>query len=96
MFYHHKDKCSIFVSLLVILLSACSSNPKLMPTPNVFINTPYSESDIPEALRETSMELIYVTDRGTSQKKGFKYDAGRSSSIAYGVAKVNFGDTTLQ
>jgi esterase/lipase superfamily enzyme len=42
------------------------------------------------------MELIYVTDRGTSEKKEFKYDSSRSSSIAYGVAKVNFDDTTLQ
>jgi esterase/lipase superfamily enzyme len=41
------------------------------------------------------MELIYVTDRGTSEKKGTKYDASRSSSIAYGVAKVNFGDKQL-
>ncbi|MDO6488878.1 hypothetical protein Q4503_14320 [Colwellia sp. 6_MG-2023] len=69
MFFHLTGKGFIFVSILVLLLSACSSNPKLMPTPNVFINTPYSEKDIPEALRETGMELIYVTDRGTSQKK---------------------------
>lgn len=96
MFFDRKGKGSIFVSLLVVLLPACSSNPKLMPTPNVFINTHYSESDIPEALREISMELIYVTDRGTSHKKDIKYDASRSSSIAYGVAKVNFGDTSLQ
>jgi esterase/lipase superfamily enzyme len=95
MFFHFTGKSSIFVSLLVLLLSACSSNPKLMPTPNVFINTPYSEKDIPEALRETGMELIYVTDRGTSPKKNIKYDASRSSSIAYGVAKVNFGDKSL-
>jgi len=66
-----------------------------MPTPNVFVNTHYLENDIPEALRETSMELIYVTDRGTSQKKNITYDASRSSSIAYGVAKVNFGDKSL-
>jgi esterase/lipase superfamily enzyme len=96
MLFHLKGKCAIFVLFLVFLLSACSSNPKLMPTPNVFINTHYSESDIPEALRETSMDLIYVTDRGTSHKKDIKYDASRSSSIAYGVAKVNVGDTYLQ
>ena len=95
MFFHFTGKCSIFVSAFVLLLSACSSTPTLMPTPNVFINTPYLENDIPEVLRETSMELIYVTDRGTSQKKNIKYDASRSSSIAYGVAKVNFGDKSL-
>ena len=95
MFFHLTGKGFIFVSILVLLLSACSSNPKLMPTPNVFVNTHYLENDIPEALRETSMELIYVTDRGTSQKKNITYDASRSSSIAYGVAKVNFGDKSL-
>ncbi|WP_426359424.1 alpha/beta hydrolase [Pseudocolwellia sp. HL-MZ19] len=95
MFFHLKGKSSFYVFLFVFLLSACSSNPKLMPTPNVFVNTPYSENDIPEALRETSMELIYVTDRGTPENKKVKYDASRSSSIAYGVAKVNFGDNSL-
>ena len=95
MFFHPKGKFAIFVSLFVFLLSACSSNPKLMPTPNVFVNSPYSESDIPESLRETAMELIYVTDRGTSTNKGVKYDATRSSSIAYGIAKVNFADNSL-
>jgi esterase/lipase superfamily enzyme len=95
MFSHLKGQCAIIVSLLVCLLSACSSSQKLMPTPNAFINTHYLESDIPEALRETSMELIYVTDRGTSNKKNGKYDASRSSSIAYGVAKVNFENKSL-
>ncbi|MDO6695265.1 alpha/beta hydrolase [Aliiglaciecola sp. 3_MG-2023] len=90
-----KGTSTVFISLLVFLLSACSSNPKLMPTPNVFVNNLYSESEIPEALRETSLELIYVTDRGTSEKKGVIYDASRSSSLAYGVAKVNFADKLL-
>ncbi|MBU2878347.1 alpha/beta hydrolase [Aliiglaciecola lipolytica] len=94
MFYHRAQR-SVFISFFVLLISACASAPKLMPTPNVFINTPYSESDVPEDLRETSMELIYVTDRGTSVNKEVIYDASRSPSIAYGVAKVNFGDKLL-
>ncbi|MEP4890968.1 MAG: alpha/beta hydrolase [Aliiglaciecola sp.] len=94
MFYHRAQR-SVFISFFVLLISACASAPKLMPTPNVFINTPYSESDVPEALRETSMELIYVTDRGTSVNKEVIYDASRSPSIAYGVAKVNFADKLL-
>ncbi|GAA6183125.1 MULTISPECIES: alpha/beta hydrolase [Alteromonadaceae] len=93
--FHHRAQRSVFISFLVLLISACASAPKLMPTPNVFINTPYAESEVPEALRETSMELIYVTDRGSSEQKGVIYDASRSPSIAYGVAKVNFADKLL-
>lgn len=96
MHFHFRGKSSVFICFSVFLLSACSSRPELMPTPNVYINTPYSESDIPETLRKTSMELIYVTDRGTSPKKHVKYDASRSASIAYGVAKVNFENKSLQ
>ncbi|WP_025564157.1 alpha/beta hydrolase [Psychromonas sp. SP041] len=96
MYSHRQTNPSFFVYLSVFLLSACSSNPELMPTPNVFINTPYLENEIPEALRETSMELIYVTDRGTSPKKDVKYNASRSPSIAYGIAKVNFENKSLK
>ncbi|GAA6183127.1 MULTISPECIES: hypothetical protein [Alteromonadaceae] len=86
--FHLRGQFAVFISLLVLLLSACSSSPKLMPTPNGFINTPFLESDIPEALRETSMELIYVTDRGSSEQKGVIYDASRLPSIAYGLLIV--------
>jgi esterase/lipase superfamily enzyme len=96
MFFQVKSKCAILVSLLALFLSACSSNPKLMPTPNLYINTSYAERDIPVPLRKTSMDLIYVTDRGSSQGKDIKYDASRSSSIAYGVSTVNFSDKSLQ
>jgi esterase/lipase superfamily enzyme len=95
MFFRLKGQCSIFVSLLVFLLSACSSKPGLMPTPNIFINNSYSESEIPAPLRETSMDLIYVTDRSLSQDKNITYNADRSSSMAYGVAKVSFNDKSL-
>ncbi|MEP1382202.1 MAG: alpha/beta hydrolase [Paraglaciecola sp.] len=66
-----------------------------MPTPNVFLHKPYLESEVPLAFRETSMNLIYVTDRAISQKVGQKYNAKRSSSMAYGVAKVNFEAPSL-
>ncbi|WP_289028981.1 alpha/beta hydrolase [uncultured Paraglaciecola sp.] len=66
-----------------------------MPTPNVFLNKPYLESDVPVSLRETSMKLIYVTDRAISQKAGQNYNAKRSPSMAYGLAKVNFEEPSL-
>ncbi|MEP0355250.1 alpha/beta hydrolase [Paraglaciecola sp.] len=93
------DRCIntyyIFVAALAFLLSSCTSKPALMPTPNVFLNTPYLESKVPVALRKTSMKLIYVTDRAVSQKVGQKYNAKRSSSMAYGIAKVNFEEPSL-
>lgn len=93
MFFHPTSKCAVFI--LVLFISACSSKPKLMPTPNVFIDNSYTESEVPSPFRETSMELIYVTDRGASQKKNISYNAKRSSSMAYGVAKVSFNDKSL-
>jgi len=96
MFSLLQGKCSIFVLFLVFLLSACSSKPGLMPTPNIFVNNSYSENEIPALLRETSMELIYVTDRGLTQGKNVTYNADRSSSMAYGVAKVSFDNKSLK
>jgi len=96
MFSHSQRKLFVVFSLLTFLLSACSSKPELMPTPNLFVNTPYSENEVPAALRETSMELIYVTDRGTDPDKALIYGSTRSSSMAYGVTKVSFKDKYLQ
>ena len=96
MLFHPHGKSYIFAPLLIILLSACTSNPALMPTPNLYVSTPYSEAQVPKNLHSTSMELLYVTDRAVSEKEGVMYNASRSPSIAYGVAKVNFGDRSLQ
>lgn len=96
MFFHPKCKPYAFISFLAFLLSACSSKPELMPTPNLFVNTPYVKSDIPALLRKTSMELIYVTDRSASENDDLIYSSDRSSSMAYGIAKVGFNDESLQ
>jgi len=66
-----------------------------MPTPNVFVNNPYTEKVVPESLRETKMDIVYVTDRGVPVEGDGSYNATRSSSMAYGVAKVNFDDKSL-
>ena len=96
MYFSAKFQFYSFFLFSIVFLSGCSSNPALMPTPNLFVNNSYSEDKIPALLREPSMEILYVTDRGMSKRKTTKYNAERSASMAYGIAKVNFGDKSLQ
>lgn len=96
MYFHVKRKLCSFVSFSIIFLSGCTSNLALMPTPNVFVNNPYRQENIPSPLRETNMDILYVTDRSISKKEDLSYNAKRSSSMAYGIAKVNFDNDYLK
>jgi esterase/lipase superfamily enzyme len=81
--------------LLVALIgfSACSSVRVLAPTPNVFTNGGYPQGDIPPAYRTTQPSIFYVTDRYEERRDGdLSYGAERSSSMAFGVSIVSFGE----
>ena len=89
------NKRYAFIIFIALLLSACSTPMALMPTPNIHIQNEYSEKNVPTDFRMPNMELIYVTDRKQIAGEGVRYSAGRSSSMAYGVAEVGFKDRSL-
>jgi esterase/lipase superfamily enzyme len=83
------------LSLLTLLLVGCSSAPKLMPTPNIYIDGgSYPESNVPMELKSSKVDLLYVTDRApeTTDNGALEYGAGRSASVGFGSSNVEIGD----
>ena len=76
-----------------LLLCGCS-NRTLMPTPNVYVDTPGDPfGEVPPALRSPDVSILYVTDRvPTGEVDGrLRYGDGRSRSAAFGDAVVRIG-----
>ncbi|MGJ8598139.1 alpha/beta hydrolase [Sulfitobacter sp.] len=83
----------LILLMALIGFSACSSVRVLAPTPNVFTNGGYPQGDIPPAYRTTQPSIFYVTDRYEERREGdLSYGAERSSSMAFGVSTVSFGE----
>jgi esterase/lipase superfamily enzyme len=79
---------------LSLLLIGCSSTRLMMPTPNLYIDSktdPYL--DLPDELKNSEVELFYLTDRLPEQdgEAGLRYGYGRSRSMALGTAVVDLG-----
>jgi len=79
--------------LLSLLLGGCASGMSLMPTPNVYTSgNGYPEQDIPDVLRTSHIDLLYMTDRlADMQKGGMRYGSRRSPSMAFGSVSVDIG-----
>jgi len=80
--------------LIAILLSGCGSATILMPTPNVYARaTSNPFEDVPPALQNNHVDVMYLTDRVTEGKPegGIEYGYKRSRAVAYGVATVDIG-----
>ena len=79
----------------VFALVGCSSIPKLMPTPNIYLEGGgYPASSVPRDLRSNEVDLLFVTDRApeTSDDGELVYGSGRSASMGFGSAIVEIGD----
>lgn len=90
-----QNKTQIAVLLIVTVLVGCSSAPKLMPTPNIYLDgSGYPEARVPEGLKTNKVDLLYVTDRApeTSKDGDLVYESVRSASLGFGSAIVEFGD----
>jgi esterase/lipase superfamily enzyme len=79
--------------VLLIGLSACSSVRVLAPTPNIFTNGAYPQSEIPQAYQTAQPSIFYITDRfATRREGGLSYGSERSSSMAFGASTIAFGE----
>jgi len=76
--------------MVFLFISGCSAPMTLMPTPNVLVNKPYSEKQIPDLQRNADIEVIYVTDRSPIKSARKAYGPNRSPSKAFGTATVSF------
>lgn len=84
----------VFLLVVVLTLGGCSSTPKLMKTPNIYLGEEgYPESIIPRDLRSNEVDLLFATDRAPefSTDGTLVYGSGRSASVAFGSAVVEIG-----
>lgn len=82
----------VFIALVLV---GCSSTPKLMPTPNIYLEGGgYPESKIPRGLKSNKVELLFVTDRAPepSADGTVIYGIGRSASLGFGSVMVEIGN----
>ena len=89
-----QNKTQIAVLFIVIVLVGCSSAPKLMPAPNIYLGSEgYPESAVPEHLKGSRVDLMYITDRApeTSADGDLIYGTTRSASVGFGSAIVEIG-----
>ena len=86
----------LILGCIVALAAGCGGGPPpLMPTPNLYAKNGVDPfPDVPPALQNNKVEVLYVTDR--APEKGStpevpRYGSKRSRSVAFGVADVEFG-----
>ena len=83
-----------YLVLATLILTACSSTQKLMPTPNIYVDGGnYPELSVPQDLKSNKVDLLFVTDRApeTSADGSLIYGTGRSASVGFGSAVVEIG-----
>ncbi len=72
---------------------------ELIPTPNLYVGAEGNPfADVPEPLRTTTMDVLYVTDRRPSADDDGRlagYSYRRSHSLAFGSALLQIGDGDL-
>ena len=82
------------LALMAISFALGCTGPMLAPAPNLYWATgvhPYD--DVPQALRGTTVDIIYATDRTSEQNSAgeLEYGYGRSHSLAVGLATIEMG-----
>ena len=83
----------IFLFTGLIVLSSCSTERLLAPTPNIFANGSYPQSEISTANQSVQPPIFFITDRKSSLEEGkIVYGAERSSSMVFGASTVAFGE----
>ncbi len=88
-------KTCIALVCVAIVFAGCSSTPKLMPTPNIYLEDGrYPESSVPQGFRSNKVDLLFVTDREpeTTADGALVYGYKRSASLGFGSAIVEIGD----
>ena len=86
---------SLWLLLLLPLITACSTLHKLPTTPNLYnAQSPYPAQKIAASEQGTTSKIYYVTDRKALSTEGVLngYGKQRSASMAFGEALVAYGE----
>ena len=84
----------IALAAIAFVLPGCVSTFPMMPTPALYTGKNakplFNDSSIES--RRSSLDLLFVTDRTPAEQAGDSpYSAGRSRSMAFGSATIEFG-----
>jgi hypothetical protein len=75
----------------MLVLAGCVTHE---PMPQTVYGGQYQTlfMDIPDSLKSSKVDVLYVTDRALDEERGILlYGSDRSFSLAFGVARVNLG-----
>jgi esterase/lipase superfamily enzyme len=89
--YKHLNLQACFILAFALILSACSGQRVLMPTPNVYVDSSIDHyQEIHPNLKSTEVRLFYITDRipGQDENGNLEYGYGRSPSLAFGSTVI--------
>ena len=89
-------RAAIVITCLMIM-TGCANTRALMPTPTLYTEEHAVLFDeLPGALQGNHIDLLYITDRmAYKNKQGeLMYDARRSTSLAFGSAKLAVGEAS--
>jgi len=78
-----------------VLLTACSGQRVMMPTPNVYVDSGTNVyAGLHQNLKSTEVPLFYITDRQPEKDENgnLKYGFERSASLAFGSTVVDLGE----
>lgn len=80
------------ISLLVVLMSllaACATGTYISEPPNLYLaGQNYPSDTVARSLRTSMPQIFYVTDR---ERDGAGYGTDRSTAMAFGAARVQYG-----
>jgi esterase/lipase superfamily enzyme len=86
---------AVVIGAIAFVLAGCASTYPMMPTPTLYTgeNAKPLFDDLPIDRRQPPLDLLFVTDRAPSEQSGGSpYAAGRSRSMAFGSATIEFGE----
>ncbi len=88
-------RSALAIAAIGFALAGCATNYPMMPTPALYAGSDPKPlvSDLPADSRRPSLDLLFITDRAPAAQAGEPaYTAGRSRSMAFGSAMIEFGE----
>ena len=86
---------AVVVVPIAVVLTGCATTFPMMPTPALYTggNAKSLFADLSIESRRPSLDLLFITDRAPAEQAGDSpYAAGRSRSMAFGSATIEFGE----
>ena len=85
---------AVVLGAVVFILTGCTTTFKMMPTPALYTgqNAKPLFTGLANDGRRPALDLLFITDRAAArQPSTVPYGAGRSRSLAFGSATIEFG-----